>query len=82
MWLALAVFEIVCALGLVLPAFRKRFAFVAPVAALGIALEMLAFSGLHLGSADPSHGPMVYWLVVAALCAFVALGRWKRRGRG
>jgi hypothetical protein len=75
-WLALSVFELVVALGLILPAFNKSLGILAPVAAIGIAAEMLLFSGLHVRSGDPGYGPMIYWLVVAALCAFVAYGRF------
>lgn len=75
-WLAMSVFEVLCSLGLILPAFSKRFAILAPVAALGIAGEMLLFSGVHLYSGDPNFGPMTYWLVVAAICAFIAYGRF------
>jgi hypothetical protein len=36
---------------------------------------MLLFGVLHISSGDSSYGPMIYWLVVAAICAFVAYGR-------
>ena len=75
-WLAMSVFELPCAVGLILPAFYKPLAILAPIAALGIAAEMLFFCGLHLYSGDPNHGQMVYWLVVAAICAFIAYGRF------
>ncbi len=47
-----------------------------PIAATLVAVEMLIFCGLHVRSGDPKLGPMIYWLVVAALCAFVAYGRF------
>ena len=75
-WLALSAIEIVCSLGLVLPALHGSLAILAPVAAACIAAEMLTFSWLHLRSRESHHGPMIYWLVVAALCAFVAYGRF------
>jgi hypothetical protein len=78
-WLALSVLELLCGLGLVLPALHKSLAILAPVAASCIAAEMLLFSGLHLRSRETNHGPMIYWLVVAALCAFVAYGRFVLR---
>lgn len=74
-WLALSLFELLCSLGLILPAFDQRLGALAPIAAACIAAEMLLFSGLHLYSRDPKHGPMIYWLVVAAVCAFIAYGR-------
>ena len=74
-WLALSALELLCALGLVLPALRKPLALLAPLAAGCIAAEMLLFSGLHLLSGDAGHGQLVYWLVVASVCAFIAYGR-------
>ena len=41
--------------------------------------EMLLFSAVHLASGDANHGPMIYWLVVAAICAFIAYGRFVLR---
>ncbi len=75
-WLAMSGLELLCSLGLVLPALSKSLATLAPVAAVCLAAEMLLFSGLHLLSGDANHGQMIYWLVVAAVCAFVALGRF------
>ena len=74
-WLGMSVFEILCSLGLILPALSDSLAILAPIAAACIAAEMLLFSGLHFRSGDPSYGPVIYWLVVAALGAFVAFGR-------
>ena len=74
-WLAMSVFELLCSLALILPAFNKRLAILAPVAAACIAAEMLLFCGLHVYSGQTNHGPMIYWLVVAAICAFIAYGR-------
>jgi hypothetical protein len=75
-WLAMSVIELLCALGLVLPpAFNKSLGLLAPIAAILIAAEMLLFGVLHISSGDSSYGPMIYWLVVAAICAFVAYGR-------
>ena len=74
-WLAMSVFELLCGLGLILPALNRRLALLAPIAAACIAAEMLVFSGLHIYSGEANYGPMVYWLVVAAICAFIAYGR-------
>jgi DoxX-like protein len=75
-WLGMSVIELLCSLGLILPAFNKSLAVLAPIAAACIAAEMLLFCGLHLYSGDPNYGPMIYWLVVAAICAFIAYGRF------
>lgn len=74
-WLAMGVFELLCSVGLILPAFKKPLAILAPVAAACIAGEMLLFSGLHIYSGDANHSPMIYWLAVAAICAFIVYGR-------
>ena len=47
-----------------------------PIAAACIAAEMLFFSALHMYSGDPNHGNVIYWLVVAAICALIAYGRF------
>ena len=75
-WSALSVVEVLCALGLVLPAINKRLGITAPIAATVIAAEMLLFCAVHLYSRDPNYGPMIYWFVVAAICAFIAYGRF------
>jgi hypothetical protein len=75
-WLAMIVIELLCSLGLILPAFNKHLAILAPIAAACIAGEMLVFSGLHVYSGNEAHGQLTYWLVVAAICAFIAYGRF------
>jgi len=75
-WLALGVFELLCALGLILPAVSKTLARLAPIAALCIAAEMLLFSALYFYSGDPDFGHLLYWLVVAALCLFIGYFRF------
>ena len=76
-WLGMSIFEILCALCLILPAFNKSLALIVPIAAICIALEMLALCGVHISSGDASYGPMIYWVVVAALSVFIAYGRLK-----
>lgn len=75
-WLAMSGFEILCGLALILPAFHKPLGILAPVAALGIAAEMLLFTGLHFTSGNREFGPVIYWLVVAVLCGIIAYGRF------
>jgi uncharacterized membrane protein len=75
-WLAMGVFELLCSVCLILPALNKSLGIVAPIAAACIAVEMLLMSAVHLQSGDGNHGPMAYWLVVAAFCAFIAYGRF------
>jgi hypothetical protein len=81
-WLGLGVGELLWALGLVLPAFRKTLASLVPIAAACIALEMLAFTVVSLASGAAERSQVIYWLVVAAVCAFVAWGRARSRPLG
>ncbi len=78
-WLTMSVLEILCSLGLVVPVFSRGLGILAPIAAVFIAAEMLVFSGLLVLSHEASYAPMIYWLVVAAVCAFVAYGRFALR---
>jgi uncharacterized membrane protein len=75
-WLALSVIELLCSLGLILPAFNKSLGKLVPVAAVCITAEMLFFSGVHIYSGDANYNPMIYLLIVAAICAFLAYGRF------
>lgn len=74
-WLALGSFELLCSLGLVLPMVAAPLAMIVPLAAAGVGADMLLLCGVHLRSGATRHGPMVYWLVVAALCAVIVVGR-------
>lgn len=74
-WLGLSVLEILCALALVIPWFMPPTALLIPTAAIIIAAEMLLFCAVHLMSGNPFNGQPIYWLVVTAVCAFVAYGR-------
>jgi hypothetical protein len=79
-WLSLSGLELLCGASLLLPAFYKRLGVLAPIAAIVIAAEMLLYCGLHLSSGMTNHAEMVYWLVVAAICAFIAWGRLRQPG--
>lgn len=75
-WLSMSILELLFVLALILPAFSKPLGALAPIAALCIAGEMLIFTGFHLYSVEANYGPIIYWLVVAAICAFIAYGRF------
>ena len=75
LWLAMSAFELILAVGLILPAVRPSLGVVAPIAAACIVVQMLLFCGLHLRSGQSEHGQMIYWLVVAVISVFVAYGR-------
>ena len=74
-WLGMSVVELLCAVALLLPAVHKPLGILAPIAALVIAAEMLLFTALQLSSGNGNAGSIVYWLVVAAVCGFIAYGR-------
>ncbi len=74
-WLAMSVLELVCAICLILSAFHRPVAILVPIAALCIAAEMFLFCALNLASGEASHGQIIYWLVVAVICGFLAYGR-------
>lgn len=75
-WLAMSIIEILCAIGLILPAFNKDLAKLAPISASVITAEMLLFSVLLIFSGSANYGHLIYWLVVAAICAFITYGRF------
>jgi hypothetical protein len=76
-WSAMIVVELLCCVSLVVPAFGKRLGVLVPLAAAYIVAEMLFFSALQVSSGPATYGPMIYWLVVAGVSAFIAYGRLK-----
>jgi len=75
-WLAMGGVELLCSMALILPALSRSLGVLAPIAASFIAAEMLLFCALHLTSRSTEYGPMMYWLVVFTVCAFIAYGRF------
>jgi hypothetical protein len=75
-WLAMSVFELLCSIALVIPAVSLSLGSLAPIAATCIAIEMLLLCAVHIYSGYAKHGQMLYWLVVAVICASVAYGRF------
>lgn len=80
LWLAMSGLELMIAAALVLPALSRFFGIgvlpnLVPIAALLIAVEMLAFMGIHFFSGETNYAPVAYWLIVAMLCVFIAYGR-------
>ena len=78
-WMSLIVIEFICVLALVIPAFLKKLGILVPMAALYIVAEMLFFSLVNLFSGETNHSQIIYWLVVAVICAFIAYGRLDKR---
>jgi hypothetical protein len=76
-WLAMSIIELLCSVGLILPAFYKRLAILVPVAAIYITAEMVLFCVLNIFSGNTDYGHLIYWLVVAVVSAFIAYSRLK-----
>lgn len=75
LWVTLSLVEIFVAICFVAPVLNKEWGIVVVIAAVAITVEMLAYCGLHFQSGAKDVGPAAYWVVVAALCSFVAYGR-------
>jgi uncharacterized membrane protein YphA (DoxX/SURF4 family) len=73
MWIVIAVFELLCSAGLVLPAATKLQWPLTAIAASGLAVEGLLIGVLH--GVHGEHSPMIFTIALAALAAFVAYGR-------
>lgn len=76
-WIGLSVFEIICSIALILPLFINKLRILIPIATLFIAAEMLFFCAVHLYSGNTENSQMIYWLIVAGICGFIAYGRVK-----
>ncbi|MCH8493919.1 MAG: DoxX family protein [Idiomarina sp.] len=74
-WLQMGVIELFCALVLIVSVLNKPLAKFVPLAAGVIVAEMILFSGLHLYFGEGDYSSLIYWFVVAAICAFIAYGR-------
>ncbi|QDK45468.1 hypothetical protein DOM22_10070 [Bdellovibrio sp. ZAP7] len=74
-WIALAIIELLCAIGLVVPGYLKRYTSLISISALIIVFEMLMFCTLSVFSGTVDYASIAYWLIVAAICGFIAFGR-------
>jgi DoxX-like family len=80
-WGALGVFEMLCAILLIVPTITKWMPNLTPIAAVALAVESLALAWLY---ARYSHdlaatNPLVWVVVMAVMAAFVAYGRYSIR---
>ena len=77
-WTALGVFEMLCAVLLVVPAAAKWMPVLTPLAAAALALETLALAALYARYSLKlaATNPMVWALVMGLVSAFVAYGRY------
>jgi hypothetical protein len=78
-WMTMSVIELICGLALILPAFNKRLAILVPFSVIYIAAEMLFFCLLTIFSVKPDYNHIIYWLIVTAMCAIIAYGRFVRK---
>ena len=80
-WGAIGVFEMACAILLILPAAVQWMPVLTPLAAAALALEALALAVLfaQYSLALTATNPLVYVVVMALVAAFVAYGRFALR---
>jgi uncharacterized membrane protein YkgB len=80
-WSTLGVFEMVCAVLLVVPVATKWMPTLTPLAAAALALESLALAVLYArySLALAATNPLVYVVVTGLMAAFVAYGRYALR---
>src|SRR5215831_6144606 len=80
-WSALGVFEVACAVLLVVPAATKWMPTLTPLAAAALALESVALAVMYARySLDlAASNPLVYVVPMALMAAFVAYGRYATR---
>ncbi|HTB23142.1 MAG TPA: DoxX family protein [bacterium] len=76
-WSTIGVFELVFALGLILPGLFKLSPKLTPSAALGLTLVLLIETGIHLYYGVPLAALFTGWAMLASL--FIAYGRFVLR---
>ena len=74
-WLALGILELVCVVGLIVPAALHWQPELTVVAAIILGVESLVFIWVHVKSREV--GPIIFSAVLGLLMAFVAYGRWR-----
>ena len=72
-WMALGILELVCAVGLIVPAAFRWHPTLTVVAAAVLAIESLVFIGVHVKYHETT--PMILSGVLGLLMAFIAYGR-------
>ena len=83
-WGAIGIFEILCAILLVVPAAVKWMPILTPIAAAALALESVALAVLfaQYSLALTATNPLVFVVVMGLVAAFVAYGRYALRPIG
>jgi hypothetical protein len=72
-WMALGILELVCAVGLIVPAALRWRPSLTVVAATVLAIESLVFIGVHVKYHEVT--PIIFSGVLGLLMAFIAYGR-------
>src|SRR5499426_1718338 len=80
-WGALGVFEMLCAILLIVPAGANWMPFLTPLAAAALALESLTLAGLYAQYSLKltATNPLVWVVVMGLMAVFVAYGRYALR---
>jgi len=80
-WRVLGIFEILCAVLLVVPAAADWLPILTPLAAAALALENLALSGVYARYSRrlTAANPLVWVVVIGLIAALVAYGRYALR---
>jgi uncharacterized membrane protein YphA (DoxX/SURF4 family) len=72
-WMALGILELICTVGLIVPAALRWHPVLTVVAATVLALESLVFIGVHARYREIT--PIIMCVVLGLLMAFIAYGR-------
>lgn len=78
-WNLIGAFEIICALGLILPGLLNIKPHLTPIAAAALAVEMLLVSALHVkyfGFQMQATNPAMWSISLCLISAFIAYGRF------
>ena len=77
-WCALGVFEMVCAVLLIVPAATRRMQILTPLAAAALAVESLVLAWLYsrYSLSLAATNPLIWVVPMALMAAFVAWGRY------
>lgn len=78
-WNAIGLFEVVCALGLIIPGIFNVKPVLTPIAAACLAVELLLISGLHIkffGFQMQATNPAMWSGMLFLMATFVAYGRF------
>jgi hypothetical protein len=73
-WMALGVIELVCVVGLIVPATLRWQPILTVIAAAILALESIVFVGVHAQYGET--GSIIMSVVLGLVMAFIAYGRW------